>query len=191
MITLYQNTLTSHFKVSKSFNSLLDKVNSGDFPLHLTGIRGNYLAGMIRHLTNLSCKNGLVVVSTEKEAQDLVRDLSLFHENVSMMPWWGTMLYKGVSPQASIFGKRVKTLYEMMNSKSTLFVCSLRSFLSFLPPSDYLKKLAIPISVGKELDPVYLERRLQEYGYLRVPRVSVAGGVCPQGRSSGHLFTRL
>ena len=181
MITLYQNTLTSHFKVSNSFNSLLDKANSGQFPLHLTGVRGNYLAGMIGHLTSLSGKNGLIVVSSEKDAEDLVRDLSLFHDKVSLMPWWGTMLYKGVSPQASIFGKRVKTLYEMMNAESTLFVTSLRSFLSYLPPSDYLKKLSLPISLGRELDPVYLEKRLQEFGYLRVPRVSVPGEFALRG----------
>ncbi len=181
MITLYQNTLTSHFKVNSSFNTLLDYVNSGQFPVHLTGIRGNYLAGMIQHLISLSGKKGLIVVSSEKEAQDLVKDLSLFHDNVSLMPWWGTMLYKGVSPQASIFGRRVKTLYEMMDSENCIYVASLRTFLSYLPPSDYLKSLALTISVGKELDPVYLEKRLQEYGYLRVPRVSVPGEFALRG----------
>ena len=181
MITLYQNTITSHFKVNNAFQSLLEKVNSGQYPVHLTGARGNYLAGMIQHLSRISGKNGLIIVSSDKEAEELVRDLSLFHDNVSLMPWWGTMLYKGVSPQAAVFGKRVKTLYEMMQAQGNLFVASLRTFLASLPPADYLKSLLLSLAVGREIDPVYLETRLQEFGYLRVPRVSVPGEFALRG----------
>ncbi|OQY33851.1 MAG: transcription-repair coupling factor [Spirochaetaceae bacterium 4572_59] len=181
MITLYQNTITEHFKKNESFNSVLDLVNSGQFPVHITGLRGNYLAAMIQRLRGISGKNALIIVSSEKEAQELVRDLSLFHDKVSLFPWWGTMLYKGVSPQASVFGKRVKTLYEMMDAEGAVFIASLRTYLSSLPPVDYMKTLQLKIKVGKELDPVFLEKRLQEYGYLRVPRVSVAGEFALRG----------
>ena len=181
MITLYQNTITKHFKQNDIFNSLLDQVNSGHFPVHLTGLRGSYLAGLVGHLQNLSRKNALLIVSGEKEAEELVRDLSLFHPKVSHMPWWGTMLYKGVSPQASVFGRRVKTLYEMMNAEGAVFVASLRTYLSSLPPADYMKSLLLDIHIGSEIDPIFLEKRLQEYGYLRVPRVSVPGEFALRG----------
>ena len=181
MITLYQNTITRHFKQSDSFNLLLDQVNTGAFPVHITGLRGNYLAGMVQHLQSISKKNTLLIVSGEKEAEELVRDLSLFHDRVSLMPWWGTMLYKGVSPQAAVFGRRVKVLYEMIDAEGEIFVASLRTFLSSLPPVDYMKSMLLDIHIGKVLDPVYLEKRLQEFGYIRVPRVSVAGEFALRG----------
>jgi len=181
MITLYQNTISKHFSDNAAFGSLLDRINSGQYPVHLTGIRGNYLAGMVQKILGVSGKNGLVVVSGEKEAEEMVRDLSLYHENVRLFPWWGTMLYRGVSPQAAVFGQRVKILYEMMSMEQGIIVASLRSFLASLPPREYMQELLLPIRIGSELDTYYLEKRLQEFGYLRVPRVSVAGEFALRG----------
>jgi len=156
-------------------------MNRGMYPVEISGIRGNYLAGLIRKLQELGSRNGLVITANETEANDLVNDLSIYHEKVKLFPWWGTMVYKGVSPQASIFGKRVNILFSILEEKNTIYVASLRSFLSYLPPQKYLKSLKINLSIGDEINPVLLEKRLQEFGYLRVPRVTVAGEFALRG----------
>ena len=91
------------------------------------------------------------------------------------------MVYKGVSPQASIFGERVNTLLSILKDEGTIFVASLRSFLSYLPPSHTLQSSVISLKRGDEIDPVSLEKRLQEFAYYRVPRVTVAGEFALRG----------
>ncbi|MDC7232218.1 MAG: transcription-repair coupling factor [Spirochaetales bacterium] len=181
MITLYQNTIREHFTASTAYSSVLDNMNSGQYPVNISGIRGNYLAGFIRKIQELGSRNALVITGTEAEAAEMVTDLSVFHSKVSLFPWWGTMVYKGVSPQTSVFGNRVNTLFSILQDEDTVYVASLRSLLSYLPPSEYLESQKITLKVGDSLDPVYLETKLQEYGYLRVPRVSVAGEFALRG----------
>jgi transcription-repair coupling factor (superfamily II helicase) len=181
MITLYQNTIREHFTKNNSFQDVLDKMNSGGYPVDISGIRGNYLAGMIRKIQELGDRNGLIITGNETEAAEMVTDLSVFHDRVRLFPWWGTMVYKGVSPQASIFGNRVNTLFSIMEDKNTLYVASLRSFLSYLPTRQSLEALKITLTIGENLDPVYLEKRLQEFGYFRVPRVTVPGEFALRG----------
>ncbi|MBF9015672.1 MULTISPECIES: transcription-repair coupling factor [unclassified Oceanispirochaeta] len=181
MITLYQNTIREHFTKNTSYQAVLDSMNNGSYPVNISGIRGNYLAGFIRKIQELGSRNGLIITGTEAEAAEMVTDLSIFHDNVLLFPWWGTMVYKGVSPQASVFGNRVNTLFSIMEEKETLYVASLRSFLSYLPPRKYLEDLKIDLRIGDSLDPVFLEKKLQEFGYLRVPRVTVAGEFALRG----------
>jgi transcription-repair coupling factor (superfamily II helicase) len=181
MITLYQNTIREHFTKNNSYQTVLDKMNSGDYPVNISGIRGNYLAGLIRKIQELGARNGLVVTGNETEAAEMVGDLSIFHDKVRLFPWWGTMVYKGVSPQASVFGNRVNTLFSIMEDQNTLYVASLRSILSYLPPRKFLESLKIHLHIGDSLDPVYLEKRLQEFGYYRVPRVTVPGEFALRG----------
>jgi transcription-repair coupling factor (superfamily II helicase) len=181
MITLYQNTIKEHFTQSSSYQAVLDSMNNGGYPVNISGIRGNYLAGFIRKIQELGNRNALIITGTESEAAEMVTDLSIFHNKVQLFPWWGTMVYKGVSPQASVFGNRVNTLISIMEEENTLYVASLRSFLSYLPPRKYLESLQINLKIGDTLDTVFLEKRLQEFGYLRVPRVTVAGEFALRG----------
>ena len=150
MITLYQNTIREHFTKNTSYQAVLDSMNNGSYPVNISGIRGNYLAGFIRKIQELGSRNGLIITGTEVEAAEMVTDLSIFHDNVLLFPWWGTMVYKGVSPQASVFGGRVNTLFSIMEEKETLYVASLRSFLSYLPPRKYLEALKIDLRIGPE-----------------------------------------
>ncbi len=181
MITLYQNTIREHFSNNPSYQSVLDDMNSGSYPVNISGIRGNYLAGFIRKIQELGSRNGLVITGNESEAAEMVTDLSVFHDKVRLFPWWGTMVYKGVSPQASVFGNRVNTLFSILEEKDTLYVASLRSLLSYLPPREYLETLRMDLKIGDDFDPVALETKLQEFGYLRVPRVTVAGEFALRG----------
>ncbi|MDT8299309.1 MAG: hypothetical protein RQ801_13465, partial [Spirochaetaceae bacterium] len=78
----------------------------GRFPLEVTGARGPFIAAILSKLALLTGGALLVVVPDEREAEYLASDLRLFTDKVDFFPWWGTMLYRGVSPQASIFGRR-------------------------------------------------------------------------------------
>ena len=85
MITLYQNTIREHFSRNSSFQGVLDRINQGQYPVHISGIRGNYLAGFIRKIQELTKGNGLVITGTEAEALEMVKDLKVFHHKVLLL----------------------------------------------------------------------------------------------------------
>ncbi len=181
MIALYEKALDQHFSQNEGYQELLERMNTGSYPLHLSGLRGNYLAALITRLQGLKRGRSLIVCPSENQARELMMDLELFHPRVHLFPWWGTMVYRGVAPQASIFGERVEALRVLLEEGDIIFVTSLRSFLAYLPPHEYFRSLQIFFEKGQALDTVALERTLQSYGYLRVPRVTVSGEFALRG----------
>ncbi|HUX20740.1 MAG TPA: transcription-repair coupling factor, partial [Spirochaetia bacterium] len=123
----------------------------------------------------------LIITPNEIEAEALYRDLSLLVPEVSVFPWWGTIPYRGVSPQATIYGHRVTNLMSLYQGKKSIIVTPLRALMTPVPPREFLEEMTISIRTGKEFDPIALERSLQSFGYLRVPKVGVPGEFALRG----------
>jgi len=181
MITLFINEISGTLKKNKKWQDLLQQYcSTSGTPLNLSGPKGAYLAAVVADLFKYTKDSLLIVTPTERDAEELQSDLTLFTENIILFPWWGTMLYKGVSAQASIFGSRVKSLLEICEKKS-IIIASQKAALSYLPPKEYLISNKLLLKKGDEFDPVNLESILQEYGYSRVPRVTVSGEFALRG----------
>jgi transcription-repair coupling factor (superfamily II helicase) len=181
MITLFLNEISESLKKNKQWQSLLQVYcSTSGKPLNLYGPKGPYLAAVLSDLLKYTKDSLLVVTPTERDAEELFSDLELFTDNTVLFPWWGTMLYKGISAQASIFGSRVKALFEICDKKS-IIIASQKAALSYLPPKDYLFSNKVLLKKGDEFDPVNLENLLQSFGYSRVPRVSVHGEFALRG----------
>ncbi|MDA3811892.1 MAG: transcription-repair coupling factor [Spirochaetaceae bacterium] len=181
MITLFINEISESLKKNKPWQDLLQQYcSTSGTPLNLSGPKGAFLAAILADLFKYTKDSLLIVTPTERDAEELEADLSLFSSNIILFPWWGTMLYKGVSAQASIFGSRVRTLIEISETKS-IVIASQKAALSFLPPKEYLLSNKITLKKGDEFDPVHLEEILQEFGYSRVPRVTVHGEFALRG----------
>ena len=119
MITLFINEISESLKKNKSWQSLLQQYcNNSGTPLNLSGPKGPYVAAILTDLFKYTKDSLLVVTPTERDAEELASDLNLFNNNIILFPWWGTMLYKGISAQASIFGASVKSLIEISGTKS-------------------------------------------------------------------------
>ncbi len=181
MITLFIKEISDSLKENKKWQSLLQQycTTSGK-PLNLSGPKGPYLAAVLSDLFKYTKDSLLVVTPTERDAEELLSDLQLFNDNIILFPWWGTMLYKGISAQTSIFGKRVKSLIEISESKS-IIIAPQKAALSYLPPKEYLLSNKMLLKKGDEFDPVKLEELIQGYGYSRVPRVTVNGEFALRG----------
>jgi transcription-repair coupling factor (superfamily II helicase) len=128
----------------------------------------------------------------ETEAENLAEDLNLFQVEVKLFPWWGTAPYKKAASSSPVFGRRVKVLDELLNPAAAqaapgdlfrggVIVTSLRSFLTPLPDPDYVRQNTMTITTGDAIDPLDCADKLQAYGYLRVPRVSVPGEFALRG----------
>ncbi|MBN2628073.1 MAG: transcription-repair coupling factor, partial [Spirochaetales bacterium] len=192
MISLFLNELNKRIKDNFEYKKIENRFCSGKFPIHMLGTQGPYSAGLAAALSPFARDFSLILTSTDQEAEETVRDLSLYKEDVFLFPSWGTMLYRGVSPQASVFGRRVHSLAECRTGRKSIVVASLRAAASYLPPPEYLLSRTLALKKGQTIDPEKIAAELSRWGYLRVPRVSVAGefalrgevlDVYPPGRS--------
>jgi transcription-repair coupling factor (superfamily II helicase) len=143
----------------------------------------------------------LAVVSTEREAEDLARDLRSILDGAGeggpgrafsgplIFPWWGTLPYRDTPSLSSVFGERTKILAELLEAVETpgpgkpcpLVIVPERSFLNPLPPPSYFRGLLIPVTVGASVDTAALAKALISRGYTRVPRVQLRGEFALRG----------
>lgn len=127
----------------------------------------------------------ILVVPTEHEADALANDLQTVYPEaeVFIFPGWGMLPYRAAAKGSVVFGKRAGVLSALVQrnekitfeGKARIFIFTQRSFLSPLPPPDYLRGLSFKLNKGDRLDTANIAERLASLGYLRVPRVSVRG----------------
>lgn len=127
----------------------------------------------------------LIVVPTENEALELYNDFKsvLGISEVFIFPAWGTVPYRPAAKGSVIFGKRAGVLSQLalQNEKisfkehSRIFIFSQRSFMTPLPPPDYIKSLSFTLKKGDQLNTSRIAEKLGAMGYIRVPKVNVRG----------------
>ncbi len=181
MSTPLNVTLSSALKGYRPWRDFLDRVRSGPFPFTVAGPRGAYLAYIAHQAAQRTRFPFLIIVPTEQEAESLVRDLEHFGARPVLVPWWGSMPYRPLQRNAPIFGARARALGEILTGNPLIVVASLRAFLTPVPDPERFGARLMRIRVGDAFDPVDLGRRLEEYGYSRVPKVGVRGEFAVRG----------
>ena len=127
----------------------------------------------------------VIVVPTEHEANNIYSDLQTLYPEAQVynFPTWGMVPYRGAAKGSVVFGKRAGVLSSLIfrNDKITfkgkprIFIFTQRSFISYLPPPDYLKSLCFKLNKGDSIDTVKIADKLTQIGYIRVPKVNVRG----------------
>ncbi len=184
MITLFLNELIKALKNTQPHKDLIKQFIDRKFPLHLGNIRGTVLASVICDLKNYTKGDILVVFPTENEARIFYQDTKILDETAVRFPSWETLPYGEDSPSPKVFGERISAIGRIIRKKKgekNIIVTSLKGYLSYLPPKEFIEEYIIKISRGHEIDIPGLEKKLQESGYLRVPRVSVHGEFAVRG----------
>ncbi|MBI9105436.1 MAG: transcription-repair coupling factor [Spirochaetales bacterium] len=181
MINLFFNTIKEKIKDYKPFLDLTDHVRSGNFPIELEGADGLFKAVLIASLSAETGRNITVVTADEKESEALRRDLEVLGIEVLFFTGWNKQAYGRSQVQSSIFGKRIEILSEMLASVNSIVVTTLRTYLSPLPPPEFISGKILKISLNDEINTAELETVLIQYGYMRVPRVSVHGEFALRG----------
>ena len=181
MITLFLKKITGIIEDYKPYKELLDRLALEDFPIMVRGASGVFLAFILSRLSGQTNDSSLIVVPTEREADELVEDLSLFTDNVFRFPPLEIIPYRGIKPQSSVLGERIANLKRLLNGERVLMVVSLRGLLTPVPPADFFTDKMLYIYTGGEFDPIHLEKTLSEFGYLRVPTVSSPGEFAMRG----------
>ena len=163
------------------------------FPYHIYGLSGGIFAFFLAEYVRRFGSNLCIVVPTEKEIEELRADLDIAGLQAQVLPWWGNMAYRPVQNSAPVFAERAQMLAELCTGSpvsdsvasgaaaNTVTVMTQRAFLTPVPPPDYLKTLTCTLYKGKEIDTEKIASLLVQWGYTRVPRVSVRGEFALRG----------
>ncbi len=181
MVSLFQEVLSKKIRSYKPYKHLRQDLIGSQFPIDVYGPKGAFLSLLIGEIFRDLRDQLLVVLPTEREAEDLIGDLDLFGVDAHLLPWWQTVPYRETPSNSGVFGARARVLSEMLDGEKQVFVTSLRALLTPVPPVWYLQDRRLVVHPRQEVDPVDLGARLEHFGYNRVPRVGVRGEYALRG----------
>jgi transcription-repair coupling factor (superfamily II helicase) len=221
MNTLLPNSLKEILSKWDGFNeSIHDFFNQENvFPAELEGLQGClssfYTAAYINSSSNnlkryiqyhaLQKKHGseklnesssdfIIIVPTEKEADEVLTDLQTIFDNgkdavIYQFPWWAVVPYRPAPKGSSIFGKRAGVLSKLafkrypatIKIKPRIIIITQRVFETPVPPPEYMESLIFSLQKNQLLDTVALAAKLTRNGYTRVPKVGVRGEFALRG----------
>jgi len=181
MINLLVDAINRKIPSNKAFHDFFQGVKNKQFPFEVHGPQGFFLSYLIFRLLKPLSGPVVLVYPTDQEASEALSDFSNLGLKPQIFPHWGTLLYQGISAQASIFGQRAKVLQGIAENEFPLILLSLRSFLGYLPPKEYIKKRKINFSLKDTIRPPQVLQKLILFGYDRVSTVSVPGEFALRG----------
>ncbi|MCK5153480.1 MAG: DEAD/DEAH box helicase, partial [Spirochaetales bacterium] len=175
MITLFINYLDSILHDYQPYKKTLNSLITNNFPINIEGADGFFRSYLTEKLASFSKGSTIVVTPTEKEAKIVLKDIQTLNENVFYFPGWENMIFSGNKYQSSIAGLRAHYLSELLMGKKIIIVLSLKSLLTPVPPSSFIRAKLVTLKIGDSIDPVSWEKILVLYGYLRVTKVTIPG----------------
>ncbi|MCL2208773.1 MAG: transcription-repair coupling factor [Treponema sp.] len=167
--------------VSKAARDLFCAVKEGKFPLDIQGCEGAFTALAIAHLYSVLGGRFFVVVPQENDADELSLDLASSGIPSQKLAWWGTIPYRELNPLSAVFSQRVKVISDLANEQEGITIIPQRTFVTPLPPAQYVKRLLKTLTPGRDEDVSGLVNTLVSFGYTRVPRVQVQGEFALRG----------
>ncbi|HEY7705434.1 MAG TPA: transcription-repair coupling factor [Acidimicrobiia bacterium] len=121
----------------------------------------------------------LAVVPSERDAEEIAEDLSLFTSRVALLPAWETLPFEHVSPNVSTMAARARARRRLrVGEAGDVVVASVRAAVQRLSPSS---PDPIELSRGEEHSLPDLARSLADLGYERTDRVESRGEFAIRG----------
>ncbi|MEL3908394.1 MAG: transcription-repair coupling factor [Treponemataceae bacterium] len=145
------------------------------------GLDNGAFCFFLNSLLHKSNKRVCIVVPTEREITKMLSDIETAGFKASVFPWWGNLAYRGLAKNSSVFAERVNALLNLAESKSQIVLMSQRSFITAVPPPEYITQNCINIFVGDKTEPEILAEELTHLGFLRVSKVSMRGEFAMRG----------
>lgn len=169
------------FNSLKTHGKLVDTFMASRFPITVSGIRKLPLAVVLDDLLRYSKGTLLAVLPTEKEAELFYSDISLVSDKAVYLPAWNTLPYKGDRPGTKNYSDRMRALAAILTEPRSIAVTSLDAFLTPMVPAGFIRSHIFRIRKGDSVNVEKIERHMQECGYIRVPKVTVAGDFAMRG----------
>ena len=181
MITLFLKTVLDSLSGYSPYKELVRRISRCEYPCTVQGPRGFFLTTLLTRALQLNKNSILAVLPSEQDAEHFISDLKTLGTEADYFPWWGTVPYVTPPNHEKTAGHRIRILTSLLGGNKQIIVTSLRGFLSPLPPPELLEGLSISLNLGDTIDPVFMEERLADMGYVRVPKVYGPGEFALRG----------
>ena len=183
MQTLLFDALMGHLKKKKHIPASIKNILEQKSPLTISGLQSSFLTVFLAAIYRFHQKSMAVVVPSEREAEDLVRDFETLGVPALQFPWYGVMPYSPVPENSAVFGQRMRFLSSLLQAKDTpaVFVIPVRSVMSAVPPPDWFQAHTLSIRCGMSFDPRTVVEKLVSFGYVRVKQVGIRGEFALRG----------
>jgi transcription-repair coupling factor (superfamily II helicase) len=170
---------------SEFFNSYIRLIETGESRFQITHLHQSARALLIAYTWNKTKRNILVVTTDDVIAEDIWDDLCVLigRENTHYLPDLEILPYEERSPHYSIRATRLEALADAAGARPLVYVLSIRSFLRWMQPLEFLRKNIISLSRGQEYDPEVLISNVVGMGYeidyqvTKVYQVARRGGI--------------
>ena len=181
MINLFFNTIKEKLLDYKPFSDLNREIVENGFPIEIEGVEGLFKSILAATLSENSGKTITIIASDEKECEAIKRDLEVLDIDALYFSGFNKLAYSMGKIQSSILGDRIQIMSDMLKGEQRIVVTTIRTYLSPLPPPDYIRSQIFSINNSDDIDTDSIEQMLIQFGYMRVPRVSVHGEFALRG----------
>lgn len=121
----------------------------------------------------------LAILSSERDAEDLVGDIALFTDRVLLLPAWETLPFEHISPNVVTMAQRARARHALRTrTPGTVVVSSTRAAIQRVSPSPVAP---LEVAVGDEVDFEAFVQSLAAVGYHRTDRVEARGEFAVRG----------
>ncbi|MDR1663666.1 MAG: transcription-repair coupling factor [Clostridiales bacterium] len=199
------NALLTPLYQSEPFSQTLKDVTNNNTPVLATGVtdsqKWHLAAGLMEALSRQNPDSppraALIVAASELKAKEIYEDLYyFFHDGVHFYPSRDVIFYAADVKSADITRQRFKTLNALREKGGfTIVVVSSEALLDRTVPPDVFEKNIASFSVGEELPPEELARKLTDMGYERSGLVegpgqfALRGGILDIGATVARVNT--
>jgi transcription-repair coupling factor (superfamily II helicase) len=147
-------------------------------------LHGSAAALALAEATHSDQRLYVVVADAARELDRLVAELRFFAgERLTLLafPDWEVLPYDLFSPHPDIISERLRTLFELPQTRHGCLIVAADTLMQRLPPKQYVQSRAFELTRGQALELEPFRQRLTDAGYASVSQVTSPGEFAVRG----------
>ncbi|NOH15874.1 transcription-repair coupling factor [Clostridium cochlearium] len=177
------NGILKPLKDSKEFKDIKDNIQSGRYPLNITGLEDSSKSYLIKGVYDEIDKPLLILTHSDIEAKNIYEDLFFYEPNVHYFPSKEVVFYNIDAISGDLRWERLKIIKRILEPGKKIIVTSIESIAPVCIPLNLYKEYFFKFSIGDVVNYNDLSEKLLKSGYERVDLVrnkgqfSIRGGI--------------
>ena len=177
------NTIIGEMGKSPKFIELLNKIESKQSPILISGLVGVGEAQIAEAIHKFGKKSILILTYNEIQAKQLYEDLSYYNEDVVFFPKKEIVTYDYIAESKDLPYERIEALNKIVSKKKQIVITTIEAAIQKLPAKKSLYKNELKIKVGESYNLEEIKKKLVNLGYSRYDLIegrgqfSVRGGI--------------
>ncbi|MBV1816692.1 transcription-repair coupling factor [Clostridium cochlearium] len=177
------NGILKPLKDSKEFKDIKDNIQSGRYPLNITGLEDSSKSYLIKGVYDEIDKPLLILTHSDIEAKNICEDLFFYEPNVHYFPSKEVVFYNIDAISGDLRWERLKIIKRILEPGKKIIVTSIESIAPVCIPLNLYKEYFLKFSIGDVVNYNDLSEKLLKSGYERVDLVrnkgqfSIRGGI--------------